>query len=312
VTVARLSSGIVFLATASLAVLAGIGCYNPKIKPGGLMCNKLYDQECPEGFYCDGTFCQKGPRTDAAVDRPTDVKTEMPIEKAPDVLPDMAVDTGPCLSPVAGCTPDMTGGKKCDPLCQTGCGCREKCSVNTPGALTCNVPSGTRVAKVGASCDFFLDGSAQQSDNCEPGAVCLHESCGDLCARFCRTDADCPGSLCARAIAGGFKVCDVAASDCNPIRGAGPFNCPGMNQACYLSSTTTDRTVCDCPFDGQLEGASCAVSRDCFGGLVCVDPAGGADLRCRRVCSLTGVPGGACTSGTCRPMRDSKKFGFCL
>lgn len=303
---------LIALATIAFAV----GCYNPKIKPGGLKCNDEFIQGCPTGYHCDGAgVCQPGPGTDGAVvERPADAKDtgiDQPGSEPSKMETTPPVDMGACFTAVAGCTPDMAG-KLCDPLCQTGCGgCREKCSVNMGGAPTCNAPSGTRVAKHGQSCDFFREGTPQQSDNCEPGLLCVHDACGELCAKFCRTDADCPNSLCTRTLPGGAKHCDVATVECNPVKSAGPYNCPGATQACYLSSTVKDRTFCDCPLNGQLEGASCAASRDCFGGLVCVDPSGGPDLRCRRACTPPNSTGG-CLTGMCRAMLGSTKFGFCL
>jgi hypothetical protein len=301
------------------AVALAAGCYNPKIKPGGLRCNTEFsaEYECPEGHYCLGGFCQKkgAPIVDSGTgDKPsTDGKVDgvdAPVEKP--VTPDAGPDAM-CLQPVAGCTP-VAG--KCDPMCQTGCGCQEKCSISSAGALTCVVPGGSIRAKEGRSCDFFFEGTANQTDNCEPGLVCLHDACGDLCARFCRTNADCPNSLCTRNLPGGLKACDVSTVECNPVKVQGSMTgCPGITQGCYLSSTVKDRTVCDCSSGGQAENSSCTLSRECFPGLACVDPTGaGSDFRCRRVCSLTaasGTPNGCNPGFTCRPFLESQKYGYC-
>lgn len=307
------------LTTLLLATVALVaGCYNPKIKSGNLRCNPDFEPECPDGHSCVSGRCVKNgtPIVDSG--------TDMSIDKAPP--PDANVDkheagseTGPdlgmCVTSVAGCTPDAAG--KCDPLCQTGCGCKEKCSVvtsgPTSGALTCVVPGGNIRAKEGRACDFYFDGTPNQSDNCDPGLICLHDACGDVCARFCKTNADCPNSLCNRALPGGAKVCDVSTVECNPVKTANwVTGCQGSNQNCYLSASVMDRTVCDCSAGSQTELGSCTTSRDCFGGLVCADPSGaGLDLRCRRVCSLTATPSGCPVGFTCRAHLESKKYGYC-
>jgi hypothetical protein len=300
---------VAVVAVASLAV--GAGCYNPKIKQGGFLCgpDAGYVQDCPEGFHCDqATFtCKRGAAVDAAVEAKTETKPEVAPEVAMDIRNEQPEV---CLMPVAGCTAEA--GKKCDPLCQTGCGCHEKCSVNTAGALTCNVPSGPTIRHVGESCDPVVSqGPASQTDDCEPGLACLEQSCGRRCGRFCRSDNDCPNSACTRDIPGGFKVCDVAFSNCNPVKSAGPSGCPGTSLGCYLSSTVTDRTFCDCSFNSVPVNGPCTVSRDCFGGLACVDATGSLDFHCLQVCSLTAPGSGCIGGGTCRPLNGSKMYGYC-
>jgi hypothetical protein len=316
VTTNRFFAGALLASLATMVVVAG--CYKPTIQPGGLRCNEIYQEECPDGYYCLDGRCQKTGAPVVLFDGGPD-KAETKV----DTGVDKGVDTAPpppdasaemmCYAPVAGCTP---AAGKCDPLCQTGCGCREKCSVNAGGTLTCNALGGNGSRKEGQGCDFFNEGAASQTqtDNCEPGLSCFHDTCADLCVRFCRANTDCPnGALCNRTLPGGQKACSFSAMDCNPIKMAGPTGCPGAIQGCYLSATIKDRTVCDCSTLALGENASCTVSRDCFAGLACVDATGsGIDFRCRRVCSLTGVTNGGCPVGfTCRPQLDSQKYGYC-
>jgi len=306
------------IAIAAAAFVAGAGgCYKPDIKNGGFVCGdvSMYKQLCPQGFHCESGVCKNGPVVDAAIDLASEAR---PPDATPDKTPTDVVDSHPdqnevCVPPppVAGCTPDP--GKKCDPFCQSGCGCEGKCSVNTLGDLTCNQPAGTLRRKEGEGCDPVSPGTSAQTDNCEPGLVCYNEACGNVCARFCRTDQDCPNSTCSRDAMSGYKVCDVPLTDCNPVKSAGSMKCSGTAVACYLSPTAQDRTICDCP-GSQKEGEVCSASRDCFPGLACVDAlgVGMSGLRCQIVCSLTATPNGCVGAQMCRVLKGSKVYGYCF
>ena len=302
-------------ALVAFALLAGVlaiaSCFNPSINTGGFKCSSIYEKDCPDGFQCVSGRCWKGGIVpadaglpDVKMDAPLDVQVEKTMEAGVD-----HVEAACTIKPVSGCTP-MAG--KCDPLCQTGCdGCHQKCSVNTTGALTCNEPVAPAALQEGDSCDQISMGSDQQTDACAPGLVCVDRSCKYECAKLCRTDNDCPGSTCSRDYAPGFKVCDVKNVDCNPVKALGATKCPGTAQGCYLSSTVTDRTVCDCPFNAVGEGKSCKLSRDCLPGLACVDATGTTDFRCYIVCSLTGAVSGCTGVQTCHPLNNSTKYGYC-
>jgi hypothetical protein len=312
---AALAAGAVLL----VGLFVG-GCYNPTIK-GTFKCNPEYKAgqgDCPEGYHCSAGLCVKG---DAGIDLVPETKPEAhpetsPLEVAPEVPPvDTMPDTGACYSPVAGCTGDS--GKKCDPVCQTGCGCHEKCSANGMGTLTCNMPLASRPRALGESCDISSLNAAAQTDNCAPGLVCLNDACGTRCYHFCKTDADCPMSSCTRDTGTvpeppgpptGIKVCDVQLTTCNPINNGQPSGCGADVQGCYLLTTGTDRTVCDCPFQAGGTNSSCSISRDCFPGLVCVDVNGTGNALCRPVC---GVGANNCMGGMCTPLKGSTKFGYC-
>jgi hypothetical protein len=299
----------------ALAAFAVAGCYNPSIKSGGFKCNTEYmpQNSCPEGFQCSAGRCVKaGTKVDAGVDQSSESKPEVSPDVAPDLQPtETGTDTGPgdmqiaCNMPVMGCTADPG---KCDPVCQTGCGCHEKCSANALGTLTCNVPLATRARGLGESCDISSLKAASQTDNCAPGLVCFTDSCGARCYQFCKTDADCPMSTCTRDAGGGVKICDVQATTCNPVKNNGqPTGCPAVVQGCYLSATLGDRTVCDCEFMAGGTNASCTIPRDCFPGLTCVGPVGSSV--CRPACTLGSTDCGPLS--TCTMLNGGKKFGFC-
>jgi hypothetical protein len=298
------------VALASLVVVLGVaGCYNPTIK-GTFRCNPDYaaPDDCPKGYHCGpDNKCVKGPNVDGGVDKPTvkppvDAPMDVPVDKT------APIDTGSevaCLAPVPSCTADTT--KMCDPVCQSGCaGCQEKCSVNSKGALTCNVAGTGRTRGPFEFCDITSDTSAVQTDNCAPGSVCRTDGCVQpRCYQFCKTNADCPMSACTTDVGSGAKVCDVNYVDCNPLKNGLPDRCGTDTDtlACYLSPGVGDRTFCDCPYMPQRVNATCVVARDCYPGLVC------AGAVCHQACGL--VNGVSTDCANCVPLNGSTKFGYC-
>lgn len=282
------------------------GCINvDQISAGKASCS---GGPCPAGLVCEPSslLCvtpsgrdASPPRPDASADSGTGL---LPVPDGG--APDAALQ---CAMPVPGCVVD--GSKRCDPVCQSGCGCQAKCSSNTTGALTCNAPLPLRPKMLGEGCSIASLGSASQTDDCAPGLVCLQDACGERCYAFCRSDADCPGSTCTRDAGGGVKVCDVQATACNPIKNDMPTGCPTAAQACFLLSST-DRTACDCPGAGPAN-SMCSVSRDCFPGLACVDPDGMGNAICRPVCSLAAGANDCAAGMTCTPIGGSQKYGYC-
>lgn len=293
---------------AALLLCAGSACYSPTIRDGGFRCNTtLGASACPDGYKCDpGTnrCWRQGPvdARDAAGDAAGDgAATD---RGGTEVATDSGGGTdAACFAPKAGCTPQGSG--RCDPACQSGCGCREKCSVNTAGGLTCNAPSGTGRRQLLETCDITSAGASAQTDNCAPGLVCLEDGCNGRCYQFCHGDADCPGSTCSRDAGGGVKVCDVPEVDCDPVGTGSGTTCGTTQQACYLSPNVKDRTVCDCPLGGVGENGACTLSRECLPRLACVNG------HCRRVCNLNGTGGVLCLGGSCTALNGSSMYGYC-
>ncbi|HEY4393300.1 MAG TPA: hypothetical protein VGP64_04530 [Polyangia bacterium] len=244
------------------------------------------------------------------------------------------VDAGPCLDQIASCQPSDAG--MCDPVCNTGCtaDCHDKCSVNSNGDLTCNVPTKTAMPGLLGACDQSSFGAAQ-TDNCQPGQVCvMPNSCGTRCYQFCRGDSDCAnGASCSLDAGGGYKMCDVPSVACDPVNGGtAKSSCGGGNSliGCYLSATST-ATLCDCQNNraaGTGNGSPsdpCTRSRDCFAGLVCYDATSRGNKQCRKVCRLPNADGGidaqpgevGCTvASDCSPIllpngTTNPTFGFC-
>jgi hypothetical protein len=285
------------LSSLLLGLLMTAGCYNPSIGEGAFLCGP--GGSCPDGFRCDGTRCYKNkPAGDAGE------------------------DTGGCKSQELECSAasGSTGG--CDPVCQSGCACGEKCT---------NSGSGNRCAPIGLPVRGFYDSCDPSGDRCRPGAACLpefQERCGAHCYRFCRVDSDC-GEV-ARCTGEAqddngnllYKVCSakIEQPGCNPT-GPNPACSPSTTPdrpasafGCYiLSHLHPDETVCEC--SGLLpEGAACAREYQCAPGNECLKV--GAETKCRKLCTLEGsgiLPPTVCPVGQrCNAFAGARKFGFCL
>ena len=318
------------------SLLASAGCFRPK--------NLANGYSCPEGGPCpDGLVCSKASphicvsSDDAGVGGKggkggggTGGKGGMGgVDAGPD---------RPCTGAIASCQPTDAG--LCDPVCNTGCGCLEKCSVNAAGELTCNGPTAGSPGLLGACAQTNF--GSKQTDNCAPGQVCAAprgNQCLSRCYQFCRANSDCTnGASCSIDAGGGNSLCDVPPVPCDPVLHAAMFSqysgCTGNNFiGCYLSSDTLN-TVCDCqdsppPNSSGAKGDSCTRSRDCFAGLVCYDPTGHDNKKCWKVCRLKGDGGvdltrtdageQGCSNNDptlCLPIHlssgtDSTTFGFC-
>jgi hypothetical protein len=294
-----------------LLVVSGAiaACYKPTIGDR-LRCADAGAHACPEGFVCERTsgYCRRT-LTEGGVDN---------RETGPDGMDGGQPEVPTiCFDARPNCQPDDAG--VCDPVCQTGCGCVEKCSVNTGGALTCNVLTSGLQRGLLQNCERFNPGAPTQADACNPGLVCLagaDDGCGGRCYQFCRVESDCSNAPCDKSIAGGRKVCDVPFVTCNPVMPVS--GCPGA-QSCYLSTSHPTRTICDCA-GAVAQNDPCNRSRDCFPGLVCVDPSNTGDFRCRQVCLLS-TNGSECPGGAgpnrCEPFMGNSTtmtnttYGFC-
>jgi len=301
----------------ALAILAGgvsLACYKPNIKDGGLRCNldAGIGKSCPEGFRCDTSrappTCWRNP--DGGVDRPFDAGDGRVDMQMMETKPETAV----CFDARLNCS--ATDAGVCDPFCQSGCGCVEKCSVNTGGAATCNPLAPGQVRGVLQPCEALSSGTAKQTDQCAPGLVCVNDACGGgangRCYQFCRSDNECTDAPCNRDAGGGFRYCDVPFVACTPLPGSNNTGCPGPGLICYIATSDVSREICDCQFPpGILEGDVCTLSRECTVGLACVANQLGTKV-CTRVCRLNGMD---CPVGTCRTLTENGKtnstFGFC-
>ena len=227
-------------------VLLALGCYDPQIKSGGLVCASS-GKACPDGFVCSNGKCVKG---------------------------------GMCRTPIEPlCESNISG--ECDPVCRTGCACGLRCNIGGSGPVCTAAPATPK--KAGEIC-------SPNSDDCEPGYVCLLERCGNnlgRCYRHCRVTADCgAGSACNEAIItegeSNYRACSPAFQPCDPLEQTG---CPDPALRCFLAGVS--QTICDCPPTPDMqraEGQTC-FSDECGPGLACI--AEGSQMACRRLCRST-------------------------
>jgi hypothetical protein len=296
------------LATASSVA----GCYKPSVVDGKLLCPT---NACPDGFSCVEGHCWQGGIVSPSDGGGAD-DMGLPV--------DMSETEVSCAQPL--CTP-ATPPDGCDPVCQTGCGCREKCSISSAGKPVC-VPIMGPPRTVGQTCSISNYNAPGQDDNCAPGLVCLRPggqgTSNGYCFTLCGSEADCPNSRCIpRPVAPAIEnmppptasVCDVPynVTPCDPIAGTG---CIGDRKVCYLETpdpvTNASRTVCEYVSGAFGNNQSCDWSRDCFAGFVCPENDGGADRRgvgfCLRPCDMAH----GCVSGTgsCQPYGST--YGYCV
>jgi hypothetical protein len=314
------------LALASLVAFAG--CYNTNgVKNGGLVCGA--NDACPEGFECQhegqpnqGGHCYRkgtGP-TDAAV---STTDTGHPADSAGGA--GCLVSTYPSLGPftTSGCDPKnpyLYPQSSCDPVCQTGCPCNQRCilDVSTNNSFLCEGSSAAGMTLIAplAAC------SAPNKGSCAAGSVCVDDIvCPSLCYKTCRGDADCSSNARCTAVGIGSAgqsvlenlfLCSPPVESCNPT-GSASCASPKTGFACvFLAGMTgvasSDSTVCDCAsLHDKKVGERCSSAPrpdDCQPGAVCINGT------CRTVCSLATTTSG-CSSGKCNAVYGSKQYGYC-
>lgn len=230
---------------------------------------------------------------------------------------------GMCVGPLPGCRSSNVGGV-CDPACQSGCACDQLCSLAN-SQLTC-LPDTKGTKKVLEACGG--DGPSTLFDDCKAGNICLQEwdseACGKHCFRYCKDDTDCSGGAhCSTPLEVAnqplaLKVCDNPPDLCSPEFGAARCSNgsgrPSPAFGCYhMGGSFPDQTVCDCA-GTMKEDEACQFERECKPGLVCVDPLGGSNPRCKRVCPQRADEAAKLICGatkTCSPLGGSQRWGFC-
>jgi hypothetical protein len=279
-------------------------------------CNQMTDEapaglECSPGQICAGGHCGCPPsRSGGCADG-----GESPFTDGGSNDDAACTNATGQYGPFPACQPELHGA--CDPVCQSGCGCNERCRIDG-GVVVCR--------KEGPNFLEMYDSCVPANDQCRPGSICLqeavdHPACGAHCYRHCRGDSDCsPGSKCTIDIQFGTtgtdsKVCAPPPDPCNPF---GPARCartdrPYPTFGCYLmSSSHPDIPICDCA--GTIKtGDPCTFEHECEPGAECVLL--GAARLCRRVCKVgvMGLPvAGACPLGlNCTAFPGGSAFGYC-
>ncbi len=312
------------MAAHRLLLLAGLlgvaSCYNPKIEDGTFMCGP--GGLCPEGFSCDNGRCFKGSGSGPGKGGagPGGGGSGGTSYTPPDASPNAECPI--CTASVA------PPAGWCDPVCQTGCKCTQKCVPGTaenPKAVCVDVTAPP--TPVFAAC-------SEANDTCRPGAVCLGDreerpECGAHCFRLCETnrDADCgPEARCLDNLdimgtSVKYGLCSSQLDVCNPLlpnarcmRGEGH---PAGIFSCYvLSLREPDLTVCECT-GTRTEGQTCRSMHDCVAGYECITKDGMS--LCRQLCTPETSPVPmplrmACkTVGQkCAKFANGTRYGYCL
>lgn len=153
---------------------------------------------------------------------------------------------------------------------------------------------------LGETCDPRNAGTAQRTDNCAVGLVCIDGNTQSVCFKRCTDSAECGQASCENRSpepgAAEVSVCGLPAATCSPRDLA---SCPGQ-RACYLSE---NRTVCEITTGDNVRMA-CTYSRECLPGYACATGAGAG--YCRQMCDDVSL----CPTGTtCRPVVGV--LGYC-
>ena len=276
------------------AALSFASCYKPSIKDGGLVCSPA--NACPDGYTCAADHrCWTVPPVDSGMDLGKDT--------AP---PKDTGEGGVCVSPTPLCAAGPSAGEACSPACQRGCTCG-RCNV-VDGKPTC-VAAGT--VKLGDPCN-------PSADDCEPGLICLLETCGNglaRCYRHCTSNDQCDGTACTITIDDSkgnptpYTTCDVPPRACNPVDGSG---CPNQALNCYL--TSANETLCDCPGNVAKQGMNndpCTIYSDCAAGFICISGVDGQTTpHCHFVCDVA-KPSCPSSEPRCVPAGTGSKYGYC-
>ncbi len=286
------------IALGLLPALAASACYTTSsVESGGLLCSTA--GTCPDGFACgtDGRCWKNGTGSTANTCSVADA-----------VAP---------YGPFAGCSASQpTGTSSCDPVCQNGCPCDQRCIFSSSDSgFVCegSTPSGSFISHLGAC-------NGADVGQCAPGAVCIaDQGCPNLCYQTCRANGDCPSnSRCSKNVVyagdqalSGAYLCSPPVETCDPS-GAAACSSPADGFNCvFVAGLTgvgnTDATVCDCAA-GHTEavGADCSVAPDnCQPGSVCMSG------KCHTICSRSASAAACSNGGTCNTLYSSSRYGYC-
>jgi hypothetical protein len=252
---------------ALLIGLAGIGCYKPSVKGGGLLCTDA--GTCPEGFVCSGDG------------------------RCREIDPQCAADAGR-VEPLCTAAPS----DDCDPVCQSHCPCG-RC--NLVGSTLKCVPAGDK--KRGEICNRVQDDCAP-GNVCVPDCKTIGR-CYRFCGAGVEgNDSLCAGQPCDyNAPSGDLLICQPPLAPCDPVVDSNDCGHPELG--CYLS--TSGAPVCDCRGTGQRGATcgtynSCIPGYRCvqIGTPACYKTCrlGGSDCTAPDTCKSLG---GSSAFGYCAP-----------
>ena len=217
---------------------------------------------------------------------------------------DVAIRRGD-RAPVVGVDAGMPGDAGGDALVsaceftnpQPGCGANRSCVVRCSGSgVALGMCSGAGVGKDGDTC--------RMREDCEPGTQCFMYACGNVCRKFCNSDADCPGGACDRRVSCDGKTTEqrFCSRTCDP-RGEGKDPICQGNFRCLMFNETPS---CDCVETTRtgMDGAPCELTTNCAPGFMCVKM-GDAPSICRPICKRAD-PASCAAGRTCVELSDPR------
>jgi hypothetical protein len=271
-----------FVGLIGLAGVAGVGCYNPSILDGGLICADA-GKRCPDGFECGAT----------------DQHCHAVVK---------------CSAPAAPiCQDAARSGAACNPACQSGCSCG-RCNVAGSEAV-CTPTVGTVALR--QVCTPTKDNCAAglicllEADTCGAGLGRCYQHCttSGSAAAQCGTTGACEIPILDGAGKDtSYRACGLGTQLCNPVLAANTNNgCPSTALGCYVNPAGA--TYCDCPnrATAVILGGVCEVYNDCAPGLICTDSSGSAGRHCRQACTIVNP---TCPNGQ-RCIGVGAIYGYC-
>jgi hypothetical protein len=137
---------------------------------------------------------------------------------------------------------------------------------------------------------------------CAAGTICLGGGAQDICIKFCATDADCPGSICALQLSDGMGGAIpnemLCGTNCDITTNAG-CNVAGTGCQIAIEQGGAMRTFTFCTTAGTGgKGAACTTSANCQAKFDCIN--NGTSTICLQYCYVN-----APTCATCVPLTNS-------
>jgi hypothetical protein len=200
----------------------------------------------------------------------------------------------------------------CDLVPQCGCPANQACDIDFTDL------NGTACRGIASTGDE--NDTCTAINQCDAGYVCVGDSSGRTCERYCETNADCtaPRGLCAIQLIDQQQMpiagATICSSNCDPVAASNPL-CP-TGWGCDLFTAGTAEIV-DCRVNGTAtQGQACSATVHCAANFTCVNDST-SDV-CGRICrrpagtECSASPGTTCLGFTDAFVVGGQEYGVCL